>query len=401
MKLSYKATTQDGKIQQGIIDAKDINEAVFYLRSKELVPISVVEQKETKFSVNDLLKSRASGNDLVLFTRQMSSILASGLTLMQALLILKDQIQNPAMKDVVNGIISEVQEGKSFHEAITKYPRVFSPIYISLITAGESSGFLDKILSRLADNLEKDQKLRSTISSALLYPIIVVILMVVVMVIMMIFVVPQLTGFYSNLNIPLPFTTQVVIGTSGFVTNFWPLVLGMIVLSVILYRRWVSTDSGQLLRDEIALRIPLFGNLIELSILTEFSRTFGLLVGAGTLVVQSLIETADVAGNRVYKNAIVDVSKRVEKGITIGDAMSTYSIFPPILVQMVRIGEQTGKLDESLLKVSEYFERELEEKVKGLTTALEPFIMIVLGIGVAFLIVSIITPIYNLTSSIQ
>ncbi|HEX8965295.1 MAG TPA: type II secretion system F family protein [Patescibacteria group bacterium] len=401
MKLSYKATTQEGKLQQGIIDAKDINEAVFYLRNKNLVPISVVEQKETKFSVNDLLKSRASANDLVLFTRQMSSILASGLTLMQALLILKDQIQNPAMKEVVNGIISEVQEGKSFHEAITKYPKVFSPIYISLITAGESSGFLDRILSRLADNLEKDQKLKSTISSALLYPIIVVILMVVVMVIMMIFVVPQLTGLYSNLNIALPFTTQVVIGTSGFVTNFWPLVLGMIVLGIFLYRRWVSTDSGQLLRDELALRIPLFGNLIELSILTEFSRTFGMLVGAGTLVVQSLIETADVAGNRVYKNAIVDVSKRVEKGITIGDAMSTYGIFPPILVQMVRIGEQTGKLDESLIKVSEYFERELEGKVKGLTTALEPFIMIVLGIGVAFLIVSIITPIYNLTSSIQ
>ncbi len=401
MKLSYKATTQDGKIQQGEIDAKDINEAVFYLRNKDLVPISVVEQKESKFTVNDLLKSRASGNDLVLFTRQMSSILASGLTLMQALLILKDQIQNPAMKEIVNGIISEVQEGKSFHEAIAKYPKVFSSIYVSLITAGESSGFLDKILSRLADNLEKDQKLKSTISSALLYPVIVVILMVVVMVIMMIFVVPQLTGLYSNLNIPLPFATQVVIGLSGFVTNFWPLVLGMIALGAILYRRWVSTDSGQLLRDELALRIPLFGNLIELSILTEFSRTFGLLVGAGTLVVQSLIETADVAGNKVYKNAIVDVSKRVEKGITIGDAMSTYGIFPPILVQMVRIGEQTGKLDESLLKVSEYFERELEGKVKGLTTALEPFIMIVLGIGVAFLIVSIITPIYNLTSSIQ
>jgi len=401
MKLAYKATTTDGKIQQGVMDAKDINEAAFYIRNKGLLLISIVEQKESSFNISKLLQPRVTGNDLVIFTRQLSSILASGLTLMQALLILKDQIQNPAMKDLVNKLIAEVQEGKSFHEAISKFPNVFSSIYVSLITAGESSGFLDKILDRLADNLEKDQKLKSTISSALLYPVIIVILMIVVMVIMMIFVIPQLTGLYNNLNVPLPFATLVVIGLSNFVTNFWPLVLGVIILMVFLYRRWVSTDSGQLLRDDLVLRIPIFGNLITLSILTEFSRTFGLLVGAGTLVVESLIETAGVAGNRVYKNSIVDISKRVEKGITIGDAMSTYSYFPPILVQMVRIGEQTGKLDESLLKVSEYFERDLETKVKGLTTALEPFIMIVLGVGVAFLIVSVITPIYNLTSSIQ
>jgi type IV pilus assembly protein PilC len=401
MKLFYKATSRDGTIQSGEMEAKDVAEAAFYLRNKQLLPIQIKQQQEqTGLPLLSFFK-RSNANDLVLFTRQLSSILSSGLTLMQALTILKDQTQAPTMKEIIGGIIRDVQEGKTLAMAITKYPKVFSPIYISLIKAGESSGFLDKILERLADNLEKSQKLKSTIKSALLYPIIIVILMAVVMTIMMIFVVPQLTSLYANLNIALPLTTQIVVAISTGVITFWPFVLGGIALLIFAYRRWTATDSGRLLRDEAVVRLPIFGNIITLSILTELSRTFGLLVGAGTLVVESLNQSADVTGNLVYQNAIVDVAKRVEKGITVGDALSTYFIFPPILVQMVRIGEQTGKLDESLLKVSEYFEREVEGKVKGLTTALEPVIMVVLGVSVAFLIISIITPIYNLTSSIQ
>ena len=401
MKLTYKATSRDGTIQSGEIEAKDIAEAAFYLRSKQLLPIQIKPRQEAAgFSLLSFFK-RQNANDLVLFTRQLSSILSSGLTLMQALTILKEQTQAVTMKEIIGGIITDVQEGKTLAMAISKYPKTFSPIYISLIRAGESSGFLDKILERLADNLEKSQKLKSTIRSALLYPIIIVILMAVVMTIMMIFVVPQLTNLYANLNIQLPLTTQIVVGISNAVINFWPFVIGAIVLLIFAYRRWTATDSGRLLKDEVSLRVPIFGNIITLSILTELARTFGLLVGAGTLVVESLNQSADVSGNLVYQNAILDVAKRVEKGISVGDALSTYVIFPPILVQMVRIGEQTGKLDESLLKVSEYFEREVEGKVKGLTTALEPVIMVVLGVSVAFLIISIITPIYNLTSSIQ
>lgn len=401
MKLTYKATSRDGKFQSGEIEAKDIPEAVFYLRNKELIPIQVKPKVEDiGFPLLSMFKKQGS-NDLVLFTRQLSSILSSGLTLMQALTILRDQTENEVMKNITSGIITDVQEGKTLAMAIAKYPSIFSPIYISLIRAGESSGFLDKILERLADNLEKSQKLKSTIRSALLYPVIIVILMIAVMTIMMIFVIPQLTGLYANLNIALPLSTQIVVGISNITISYWPFVLGLIILTFFGYKRWVSTDSGRLLKDDLSLHVPIFGIIVQLSILTEFARTFGLLVGAGTLVVQSLNESADVAGNKVYQNAILDVAKRVEKGITVGDALSTYGIFPPILVQMVRIGEQTGKLDDSLLKVSEYFEREVEGRVKGLTTALEPFIMVVLGVAVAFLIISIITPIYNLTSSIQ
>ena len=401
MRLRYKAATKEGKIEQGLIDANDINAAAQYLRSKELMPIHIVMEQENPLAKILPMMSRVKSSDIIIFTRQLSSMLSSGLTLMRALSILKDQVQSAAMQEVVNSIINDVEEGKPFSLAISKFPNVFSNIYVSLIKAGEASGLLDKVLSRLADNLEKSAKLKGTIKSALMYPIIVIVLMVVVMFVMMIFVIPQLTVLYKNLNVPLPLPTQIVVGMSNFIQTFWPIVLILLVVSVTLFRRWRKTTEGQLIIDSLVLKLPVFGKLIEQTILAEFSRTFGLLVGTGTLVVDALLETADTAGNIHYRNAIKEVSKQVEKGVTIGDAMSVYSLFPPILIQLVKIGEQTGKVDESLAKASEYFERDVDQTVKTLTTAMEPFIMVVLGIGVAFLIISVITPIYSLISSIQ
>ncbi len=401
MRLHYKAATKEGKIEQGLIDANDINAAAQYLRSKELMPIHILKEQENSLAKILPMLSKVKSSDLVVFTRQLSSMLSSGLTLMRALSILKDQVQSTAMQEIVNSVINDVEEGKTFSSAISKYPAVFSGIYISLIKAGESSGLLDKVLARLADNLEKGAKLKGTIKSALMYPVIVIILMAVVMFIMMVFVIPQLTALYQNLNVPLPLPTRIIIGLSNFIKTFWPIFLILLVVGITLFRRWHKTLEGQLIIDSLILKLPVFGKLIKETILAEFSRTFGLLVGTGTLVVDALLETADTAGNIHYRNAIKDVSKQVEKGVTIGDAMSVYPIFPPILIQLVKIGEQTGKVDESLAKASEYFEREVDQTVKTLTTAMEPFIMVVLGIGVAFLIISVITPIYSLISSIQ
>ncbi len=400
MRLRYKAATKEGKLSQGLLDAKDIDEAANYLRAKQLTPIQITRIDNQFWNYLPMFNS-VKNSDLVLFTRQLSSMLASGLTLMRALDILKDQMPNAHMAEIVTTIINDVEEGKTLAQAIEKHPKVFSPIYISIIKAGEQSGLLDKVLARLADNLEKQEKLKSTIRSALMYPVIVVILMVVVMMIMMVYVMPQLSILYQNLNVPLPLPTQIVIGISSAMVTFWPIVLIAVVLGFFGFRKWSHTPDGRLILDTFILKLPVFGNLISKTILAEFSRTFGLLVGTGTLVVQALLETSDTTGNLNYKNAITAVSSQVEKGVTIGDAMSYNPLFPSLLVQLVKIGEQTGKIDETLNKASEYFEREVDETVKGLTTAMEPFIMVVLGIGVAFLIISIITPIYSLISSIQ
>lgn len=401
MKLFYKAVTRDGKNIQGVIDAKDINEAANYLRSKDILPIKIIAKSNSEFS--NLFSSfrKISSTDVVFFTRQLSSMLSSGLTLMQSLNILKDQIKSEAMSEVLQGMITEIEDGKSFSAAISKYPKIFSPVYVSLIKAAEGSGILDKILSRLADNLEKQQALKSTIKSALTYPVIIVIGIIAVMVIMMIFVIPQLSVLYQNLNIPLPLPTQIIVGLSNIIINFWPIVVGVAGLGFYFLRRWSKTEMGKFILDDFLLKTPVFGKLIKETILAEFTRTLGLLVGAGTLVVESLNESANTAGNVHFKNSILGVSERVEKGLSIHEAMGFYTLFPPMVVQMVSIGEQTGKLDESLLKASEYYEREVAQTVKNLTTLMEPFIMIILGIGVAFLIISVITPIYNLTSSIQ
>lgn len=401
MKLRYKAATKEAKVVQGTLEAKSLEEAANYLRGKEMIPVKIELDTDRPWKNLPFLGKGIKSSDLVLFTRQLSSMLSSGLTLMRSLEILKDQMENPAMQDVVLQVISEVEEGKTLADAMAKHPKVFSPIYVSIIRAGEKSGLLDKVLNRLADNLEKQAKLKSTVKSALMYPIIVIILMGVVMLIMMLFVIPQLTVLYKNLNVPLPLPTQILVGFTNLLITAWPIFIAAIVGLIYAFRKWHKTKDGEAVVDSTLLKLPVFGKLITQTILAEFSRTFGLLVGTGTLVVEALIETADTTGNVLFKNAIVDVSRQVEKGVTIGEAMSAYKLFPPLLIQLVKIGEQTGKIDETLVKASEYFEREVDQTVKTLTTAMEPFIMIILGVGVAFLIISVITPIYSLISSIQ
>ncbi|HZJ18445.1 MAG TPA: type II secretion system F family protein [Patescibacteria group bacterium] len=401
MRLRYKAATKEGKIIQGLIDAKDVNEAAGYLRNKEFMVIRIDAVTSDSFQALLAKLNKVKSADVVLFTRQLSSMLESGLTLMRALEIFRDQVQSKAMIEVVSSLITDVEGGRPLSSALAKFPDVFSPIYISLVRAGESSGLLDKVLLRLADNLEKQQKLKSTIKAALMYPMVVVTLMIVVVFVMMIFVIPQLSVLYKNLNIPLPLPTQIIVGMSNFVIIFWPIIIIASVFLFVFLKRWKKTEQGQLILDNIVLKTPVFGLLIKQTILTEFSRTFGLLVGTGTLVVDALLETGDTMGNIYYKNAVKDVSKQVEKGISVGDAMQANPLFPAMIVQLVKVGEQTGKVDDNLLKASEYYEREVNQTVKTLTTAMEPFIMVILGVGVGFLIISVITPIYSLISTIQ
>ena len=400
MRLRYKAATKDGKLSQGLLDARDVGEAANYLRSKELLPIQITNVDNQLLTRIPFLNS-AKTTDIILFTRQLSSMLSSGLTLMRSLEILKEQLQNQKMIEVVTSIINDVSEGKTLGDAISKHPTVFSPIYISIIRAGESSGLLDKSLSRLADNLEKQAKLKSTVKGALMYPVIVIILMIVVMAVMMIFVIPQLTVLYENLNVELPLPTKIVVAISKALGTFWPIVVIALVVGFYFFRKWSNTIGGRAILDDVVLKLPVFGKLIRQTILAEFSRTFGLLVGTGTLIVDALAQSSGVTGNFVYEKAIKDIAKRVEKGVPVGEAMSYYLIdFPPLLVQLVKVGEETGKMDENLLKASEYFEEEVNQSVKTLTTAMEPLIMIILGIGVGFLVFSVITPIYSLLSAI-
>lgn len=401
MRLYYRAVTQDGKKLDGFIDARNVKEAAQYLKKHQLTPIQITEPAVSGLAKLLPFLRHSSTKELIFFTRQMASMLTSGLTLMQSLVILKDQIKSQSMAVTVQSVVADVENGKSLSSAIEKYPEVFSPIYIALIRTGESSGLLDKVLLRLADTLEKQEKLRQTVRSALLYPVIVIVMMIVVTGIMMIFVIPQLNSLYQSLNVELPIQTLIVVSISNFVSQFWPVVIILLLVGVYLFRKWYQQDSGRRIVDKYLLKIPVFGQLLAQTMMTEFTRTFSLLIGSGSLVVDSLMKSSDVVNNIHYKDAILLVAKRVEKGVAVSDAMQASPFFPSYVIQMARIGEQTGKLDEALLKASEYYEREVDQTVKTLTTLMEPIIMVLLAIGVGFLIFAVITPIYSLLSSIQ
>lgn len=400
MKLTFKAISQKGKITIGELNVPGVKEAISYLHSKELIPISIKEKNDI---INEITKflNKANEKDLIFFTRQISSMLSSGLTILQALNILKSQDLSISMQIVIKDVISQVEEGKSFSESIKKHNDVFSPIYVSLVGAAESSGLFDVILLHLAENLEKQSLLKSTIRSALAYPVIVIVAIISVIILMTIFVIPQLSGLYKNLGVEVPLSMKAMVLFSTFLTAYWPLAIGLFIVISYLFARWIKTENGRKITDDIILKMPIIGIVIRQSILTEFTRTLGLLVNTGSLIIDSLNQAADIVGNIHFQKAIIEVSNKVEKGVSLGEAMSGNSMFPKILVEMVRIGEHTGKVDESLTKVSEYFEREVQERVKTLTTAMEPVIMIVLGIGVAFLIISVITPIYSIINQIK
>lgn len=400
MKLYYRAISHDGESISGLIDAKDKNEVASYLRDHNLTPIKITHAPRKGVGHFAFLQ-KPKLQDRIFFTRQLASMLTSGLTLMQALAIVKNQIQNPVMADIVQDVMVGVESGKVFSSTLQKYPELFPPIYVALVKTAESTGLLDKVLLRLADNLEKQDKLQRTIKGALMYPIIVICVMMLVIVIMMVFVMPQLAGLYESINVPLPVTTKFVLGMSELFNKIWYLFIVTGAAGIYFFRKWYRNETGRRIVDAYVLKLPVFGRLIMQTMMAEFARTLGLLIGAGSLVVDSLLKSADVVGNVQYKDAIVLVSKRVEKGITMGDAMGASPLFPPMVVEMVKIGEQTGKLEDSLIRSSEYYEREVDQTVKNLTTLMEPIILVMLAGGVGFLIFSIITPIYGLISGIQ
>lgn len=400
MRFSYKAVNPEGKKIRGFVEANEIQDASNYLRQKELTPIEITGEKDQNLSKLFPNLNRVGKKDLVLFTRQLSSMLSSGLTLLKSLEILRGQVTNNTLREILGSVLLDVEEGRSLSSAISKYPNVFSSIYVSLVKAGESSGLLDKVFLRLATNLEKEQKLKNTVRGALIYPAIVVLLMIVVVIVMMVFVIPQINQLYEQLNAQLPLATKVVVGLSNVFIRGWIFMAAIVAVLFYAFIRWRKTSKGREAYDKLILKIPLFGKIIKESILTEFSRTFGVLIGTGTLVVDALNQSAGVTGNLTYEEAIGGVSKRVEKGMSVGEAMGYYSSFPPLLIQLVKVGEETGKIDENLMKAAEYFEEEVNQTVKNLSTVMEPFIIVVLAIGVGFLIFSIITPIYGIISQI-
>lgn len=396
--FTYRAKNKDGKYISGKVEAAKASEAARILRDKGIVVIKITPERGSLLGFLRKFTNRITLADTAVFTRQFSTMITSGLPITDSLVIIRSQ-SRANLKPVVAQILSDVEGGSSLAGAIEKHPKAFSPVYVALVRAGEEGGVLDKVLDRLADNLEGQREFTSKVKGAMIYPAIVVVAMFIVGIVMMVFVVPKLTGLYSEFQTSLPFATRALISVSGLLTKIWwaiPVFAGVFVWG---FARFASTSVGRMKVDTWKLKLPVFGNLERQIILTEFTRTLGLLVGAGISILEGLRIVSAVVGNVVVANAINRSQTQVEKGFSVAYALSQErEVFPPMLFQMLAIGEETGKLDDALLKVSRVFEQESEQAVRGLTAAVEPLIMIVLGVGVAFLVIAIIMPIYNLTS---
>lgn len=398
----YRAKDQEGKVLSGLVEAPTQQVAARLLREKQLYIVTLIT-KTQGFSF-DFLKNRfksVSFNDTVNFTRQMATLAVAGLSLPESLAILRSQTESPAVVNLLLDIEHHIVSGGTLAQALGRHPDVFSAVYIALIKAGEASGTLDKVLSRLADTLENEREFRSKVKSAMIYPVVIIIGMIAVIFIMMTVVIPKLTDMYKDFGVDLPFATKLLVNTSNFFVNWWWLMIIVMVGGVYFFNKWRKTPIGELTVDTIILKIPIIGELQQRVILAEFARTLGMLITAGIHILDGLSFLKDSLGNVLYRKALNEIARKIEKGFPMGDTFAQYDIFPVIVSQMIKVGEETGKLDETLNKLSAYFEKEAEYTVKNLTTAIEPIIMVVLGLGVGFIVFSIITPIYSLTNQIK
>lgn len=397
--FKYTAKNEHGEAVRGKVEAQTIEQAAGMLHNRSLLVINIAPFRDDSFAFLRSFLFGIKQDEIVAFTRQLATMITAGLTLIESLAILKQQSKD-AVGKMVTDLQREVEGGNSFAKALESQGKTFSQVYIELVRAGEIAGVLQQILTRLAETMEKQKEFRSKTRGALIYPIIVMITMVGVGGVMMVFVVPRLTQMYKDLGIQLPLITQILITVSNFMANYIIFILGAIAVGVVAFQRWVSTVNGRLTFDRFMLKVPIMGTLSEKVLLTEFCRTMSLLLSAGISVLQVLDIISKALDNALYRQAISDVAKQVEKGVSLSLAMSRFDIFPPILLQMINVGEETGRLDEVMLKLATYFEAESEQSVKNLTTAFEPIVMIILGIGVGVLVVAIIMPIYSLTSGL-
>lgn len=396
--FGYRVKNEEGKTLDGVLEASSLDHASKLLRGRGYLIIKVEEEKESE--IKEIMRrfERVKVDDVVNFTRQLSTMVSAGLPLTESLSILRVQ-SPPAMSRVVSKVLEEVEGGKTLAIAMEEAgDGVFDDIYIALVKAGEAAGVLDEVLKRLAETMEKQRDFRSKTKGAMVYPMIIVIGMVIVAVIMMIFVVPRMTEMYKDFGAELPLPTRILIGASDFAVKFWYLLFLFFGAVGYVFLKWSKTEVGSVMIEEALMKMPVVGELRLKMVMTEFARTMSLLISAGISILDALRITSAAVGSKIIGAKMMMAASKVEKGQSLGLVLAELGEFPPIVPQMIAVGEQTGKMDEILDKLADYFEGESEQAVKNLTTAIEPMIMAVMGVGVGFLVMAVIMPIYNLTS---
>ncbi|MDQ7799237.1 MAG: type II secretion system F family protein [Candidatus Edwardsbacteria bacterium] len=395
----WKGRDSKAGLVSGELTAESEGAVIEALRKKNIIVSSVrIKPKELKLS---FMQPKVSNKDLSIFTRQFATMINAGLPLVSCLEIQAQQQENPTFKKVLETIKTDVEGGSTLAEALNRQKNVFSELYINMAAAGEAGGILDNILMRLAIYLEKAEALVSKVKRAMIMPVILTSVAVGAAAVLLIFVIPIFEKMFAGMGAKLPAPTLFVVGLSKFLQKFIIPIIIVVTAIIISLQRWYKTDKGQLYLDTLMLKIPILGNLQQKSAVARFARTLGTLLSSGVAILDALEITAKTAGNRVVQDAIMSARKSIGGGETISAPLKTMKIFPPMVVQMIAVGEATGGLDEMLNKIADFYDEEVDGAVEGLTAAMEPIIMVVLGLGIGGMVIAMYLPIFSMTSALM
>jgi type IV pilus assembly protein PilC len=398
--FDYKVRDKAGKLVEGQLEGDSLSLVVGKLREMGYLPLSVVPKSRVKVNREIAIpgfSNRVKLSETAVATRQLATMIDSGLSVVRSLGILAGQLENKELRRVLGEVRLEVERGSSLSAACAKHPKIFNTLFITMVQAGEAGGHLDAVLLDLASTMEKQAVLRRTVKSAMTYPIVVVSVMIVIFLALLIFIVPVFTKLFASLHAKLPAPTLIIIGISKIVLSVWSvLVVAVIITAVVLMRKWIKTENGRLKWDAFKLKPPIFGELMHKVALARFSHTFASLIEAGVPILESLDIVSETAGNRIVGNALLDAKAGVREGRALADTLREHEeIIPSLVTQMVEVGEQTGALDSMLHKVGQFYDGEVETTVNNLTSMLEPMLTVVMGAGVGIMVVSMYLPMFS------
>ncbi len=388
-----------GQILKGTLDVPTKDEVLKHIKQQKMIMVNVREQpKQLSFSLG---RAGIKTRDIVIFTRQFATMINAGLPLVQSLDILAKQTENPALGDVTRQVVFDVESGHTLADAFSKHPKAFTELYVNMVAAGEAGGILDTILMRLATFLEKSDALIRKVKGAMVYPGVIFSVAGIAVATLLIFVIPTFQKMFASVGMELPLPTRIVIGMSDFLINYWWLLIFIIAGIVYGIRQYYSTSDGRKKIDQMMLNAPVLGDLLRKSAVSRFTRTLGTLISSGVSILDGLEITAKTAGNRVIHDAVMESRNSIAGGETIAGPLEKSKVFPPMVISMIAVGEQTGGLDEMLSKIADFYDEEVDVAVSALLSLMEPMMIVVLGVIVGGMVVAMYLPIFDMMNAVQ
>ena len=394
----WEGRSRKGTIERGEIEAANEATVRQHLRRQQILAIKIQTKPKDIFKRFSFFKRKIKEKDIVVFTRQFATMIDAGLPLVQCLEILSSQQDNPTFKEILLKVKGDVEAGSTFADALRKHPRVFNDLFCNLAAAGEAGGILDTILNRLASYIEKAMNLKKKVKGAMVYPAVVFFVALIVVSALLIFVIPVFQKMFADMGGTLPAFTQLVINLSEFMRRYFLLIGGLLVAFVFAFRRYYRTEAGQALVDDLILRVPVLGDLIKKVAIAKFTRTLSTMLSSGVPIMEGLEIVARTSGNKTIEKAILKTKTSIGEGKTIAEPLGASGIFPPMVVQMISVGESTGALDSMLSKIADFFDDEVDASVAALTSLLEPLLMVFLGVTIGALVVAMYLPIFQMAS---